>query len=612
MINNRPESWSKDDSLEMLFFFYQLTDELLSEISSDTYALPQHNTLSLLLEIEEVYDIIDKFNLFDDFYQNYIPPIIDEFIESTENDYVLKRILGDRLQSIRTGFLESKSQSVLLRRWIDSFKQACHFSRYVEDYRKEIKHLVTETTDKTKLIYCAKVFYASLVSIGYAREYLYTTTRRFFDNDSNPITSNSQVEKFIDIFDCDDKRFEFLVLMNTDVIDYIDNLSDNIRINHKIEKVDIQEISRQAGRNNAMLEIIRLYERMQSNESNHKNISIVRYEDETLDPYSAAVDLQNRIRFLQTFTRYFKHYSYSKQIHKFLVKSDEGYYIELKLPNKLRKRPFISQPRIDLRIKNIISARYMGDEAYYAIAHAIDMHAEAFDSHNIITLFRTFWTALETLFANSNPGKGRESVIDSVIHVIQKTYILKLLREVYSQVCASIDQDNLKALGINSFCTFVEYFSSFKADSLEMKKIYSLLSLNPLLRTRLFSLRKTMNDGNSIKKMLDLHKQRVTWQLKRLYRIRNIATHLGMEVSGLSIVINHLHNYFDYAVNYMLCKSENGDYIVSTSSVVFEAKNDNMIHNEMLKSGDLLSKDNFMSFLFGPDRNLINYNFEQC
>ena len=121
-----------------------------------------------------------------------------------------------------------------------------------------------------------------------------------------------------------------------------------------------------------------------------------------------------------------------------------------------------------------------------------------------------------------------------------------------------------------------------------------------------------MNDGNSIKKMLDAHKQRVTWQLKRLYRMRNIATHLGMEVAGLSIVINHLHNYFDYAVNYMLCKSENGDYIVSTSAVVFEAKNDNMMHNEMLKSGDLLSKDNYMSFLFGPDRNLINYNFEQC
>ena len=612
MINNRPNSWSKDDSLEMLFFFYQMTDELLSETSSDTYALPQHNTLSLLLEMEEIYGIIEKFNLYDEFYQNYIPPIIDEFIESTESDYLLKHILGDRLQSIRTGFMESKSKSILLRRWIDSFKQACHFRRYIEDYRNEIKYLVTKTTDKTKLMYCVKVFYTSLVSLGYAREYLYTTTRRFFDNNSNPITNRDQIEKFIDIFDCTYKHYEFLVLMNTDVIDYIDNLSDNIRINHKIEKVDIQDIRKQAGRNNAMLEIIRSYERLKANETNHKNISIVRYKDEMLDPYSAALDLQNQIRFLQTFTRYFKHYSYSKQIHKFLVRSEEGYYIELKLPNKLQKRPFISQPQIDLRIKNIISSRYMGEEAYYAIAHAIDMHAEAFDSHNIITLFRTFWTALETLFANSSPGKNRDSVIDSVVYVIQKTYILKLLREVYSQISNSIDIDDLKELGINSFYNFVEYFSSFGADSQDMKKIYALLSSNPLLRTRLFSLRKTMNDGNSIKKMLDAHKQRVTWQLKRLYRMRNIATHLGMEVAGLSIVINHLHNYFDYAVNYMLCKSENGDYIVSTSAVVFEAKNDNMMHNEMLKSGDLLSKDNYMSFLFGPDRNLINYNFEQC
>jgi len=71
-----------------------------------------------------------------------------------------------------------------------------------------------------------------------------------------------------------------------------------------------------------------------------------------------------------------------------------------------------------------------------------------------------------------------------------------------------------------------------------------------------------------------------------------------------------LHNYFDYIVNYILCKSENNDFVSSISSIVFEAKNDNRIHLELLKGKSDLSSENYKELLFGPDKNLINYGFE--
>ena len=63
-------------------------------------------------------------------------------------------------------------------------------------------------------------------------------------------------------------------------------------------------------------------------------------------------------------------------------------------------------------------------------------------------------------------------------------------------------------------------------------------------------------------------------------------------------------------MNYLLCKSENGDYVPNISALVFEAKNDNMIHHELLKSEVPLSDSNYIEFLFGPDTNLIKYKFE--
>ena len=245
------------------------------------------------------------------------------------------------------------------------------------------------------------------------------------------------------------------------------------------------------------------------------------------------------------------------------------------------------------------------------MARAVDMHAEALDSQNTTTLLRTFWTALETLFsAPAVANKNRDNVINSILAIIQKTYILKLLRELFSQLNSAIGLTSMNALGINNFESFVEFFSLHEESSCEMKKVYTLLSNNPLLRSRLFNMREQFKTGESIQLLINSHKTKITWQLKRLYRIRNVATHLGEQASGLEVAVNHLHNYFDFAINYMLCKSENENYIVSMSSLIHETKNDNEIQNEMLKSNENLSAENYMEYLFGPDTNLIKYNFE--
>ena len=42
----------------------------------------------------------------------------------------------------------------------------------------------------------------------------------------------------------------------------------------------------------------------------------------------------------------------------------------------------------------------------------------------------------------------------------------------------------------------------------------------------------------------------------------------------------------------------------------FEAKTDNQIHNEFLKKAGEITEDNYLHALFGPDVNIIDYNFE--
>lgn len=610
MIYTIPENWKYDESLEMLYLFYQKVDELLSAATPDTYSLPLHNSITLVEEMEEVFDLLNQYNMIDEYYNKYIPPIIEEFLEQSEDDYILKKILGQRLFSIRTGFTEATRDHIHIKGWINTFKQACMPSKYRNAYKKEIIHLVNETKEKEKLLYSTVSYFSLLVRMGYSREYLYVMTKKFFANADKVINNPSQIKDYFDMFTCHYEEFHFLILMDVDSIEYMDSISDNLTLSKQIERVDIAKEGKNLRKDYIAENLVKEYDKKVGENSPNRKMAIVRFVDKAYDPYSSADRFCNYVRFVQTFTRYFKHLYFSKQVYKIIYLASDGHYKEIKLTGKMNKRPYVEQKRIDLRIRNILNAKSMGFEAFAAITQAIEMHSEAFDARSTTMLLRTFWTALETLFSSQTLNSSRENVVNSLMSIIQKTYILKNLRAVHSQLCKAIEKTKLTELGIADFEGFVLYFSAHAENSSEMKKIYANLSYNPLLRSRLFSLRKKLRDGKSIARFLEIHKRRVEWQIKRLYRMRNIATHLGVEVSGTEIAANHLHNYFDYVVNYMICKSENGDYVISTAAVVFEAKNDNQIYYELLKENKPLSMDNYLKYLFGPDSNLIKYQFE--
>lgn len=610
MIYDVPENWDYNESLEMLYLFYQKAEELLSEASPDTYSLPLHNSMTLLKEAEEIFDLLNRYGMLAEYYSKYVPPILEELLSQMASDYVLKRILGSRLLSIRAGLEEAQRSYIHLKGWINTFKQACTFQKYRKAYEEEITHLVEETTDKSKLLHSATCYFTCLIRAGYSREYVYTTTRKFFSNRGNQISHPDQIEEYFKLFSCTLEEFTFLMLMDVDSIDYMGGISDNLTISQRIERVDVDKERKELCKDYIVEELLKEFDRKLCEADPKKKMAVVRLRDHSCDPYRSAERFCDYIRFIQTFIRYFKHSYFTKQVYKIVYLASDGHYRKIRLSRKMHKRPYVQQEIIDLRIKNILQAKSMSIEALMSLTQAIEMHSEAFDARGTTTLLRTFWTALETLFSDQTSNSSRENVVNSLLPIIQKTYILKNLRAVHFQLCHAIEQQELHRLGIASFEKFVLYFSAHTEDSVEMKEIYQCLSKNPLLRTRLFSLRKALAKGEKIATFLESHRTRIGWQIKRLHRMRNVATHLGVQISGMDIAVNHLHNYFDYVVNYILCKSENGDYVISTSAVVFEAKNDNSIQAGILKKNKSLSASNYIEYLFGPDGNLMKYQFE--
>ena len=245
--------------------------------------------------------------------------------------------------------------------------------------------------------------------------------------------------------------------MDIDSIEYMDSISDNLDISSHIEKLDITKERALLLKDHTASKLLKDYDIRSKIQSEHEKIAIVRFSDEEVDPYSAVIYFRDYIDFLQSFARYFKHFYYSKQLYRILLKLENGHYREIKLPSRLQKRPYIEQSIIDSRIRNIITAKSMAKPAFDSITKAIEMHAEAFDSRNNATLLKTFWSALETLFSSPNPASTRENAINSVLPIIQKTYILKKLRALYAQLTDAISEKDLAGIGITDFQSFLEY-----------------------------------------------------------------------------------------------------------------------------------------------------------
>ena len=604
MVNKIPTSWQYTDDMENLYLFYQASEEMLSFSSPDSYRLTVHTPITLCMEAKKIYSILRSSNQINDYYKQYINPIIEELIYSIQQDTIIKAELGVRLESITTGLTTALENHTLLNRWINLIMKSCSFEKYISKCREIIIECISSNTEKKKLLFYTNSYYVSLINSGYNPEYLYQTVIRFFDNRNRKITSNSQIVNFLNIFTRDEREYELYLVADTYLIDTFIDINPKFKSFISTSKLDEEVIKADLPKSGALKAFYDNY-----CQSNRDRISMLSYKARALDPYSALEEVETYFNLLQIFTGYFKHKSEQK-IYFDVVQKDGSRYYPIKLRKITPNRPFTDEPVINRRISKILEAESVSHYTMQSLLSALDMHLDAINCKNDETMLRTFWTATEALFFDPSATGEREAATYALSHILDKTYLLKVLRTIYAQIQTAISAEKLETIGIDSFLHFIEFFSAYTPDSIDFKKLTTLLSSHPLLRSRVYNLRKELNDSKHIREKLSTHSKRVFWQIMRIYRTRNLSTHAGLSMPYIKDILFNLHNYFDYVINYIICKIENDEYISNISTIVFEARTDNQIYMEKLKENQELSKENCLYLLFGPDKDMILYDFE--
>jgi hypothetical protein len=613
MVNEIPKGWNYTKELETLFFFYQRSEEMLSKYSVDTYHVKMHNSLSLCKEALKLYKKLEELNIVKDYYDKYIIDILDEIIFSIHYDDIIKQILGNKLETVISGIESAKKNHSLAERWLNLIIDNCPISIYIQENQKVIKNCVLKNSNKTDLQNAMNRYYSSLIHFGYTEEYIYRKVKEFFQYNNNgkykSIDNTDILDDFFNVFDMKENEYEFIFLIDNKIFEYLDSIGVS-SFRNDINYCDEKDIAKLCKYKYGLELVTKYNEKRKSNNS----LKLIKYRTKSIYYFKATSYFDNEIDFAKSLESYFKHNAFPTNIFYSVVKitkiNGNEDYIKVNDRDALQKRPYVDQDVINNRVKSMLNFDSNHLLMWFKLLTAIKMHHEAVKMNDANSMLRDFWIALETLFSNPKNSNTKSNVFIGTTSVVQKTYILKILRTLYHFITEATTDFERSKIGINSFEQFIIYFSSYDKDSEEMKKIYSLLDKNPLLRYRIYEIKKKFNKSKNILNLIDKHNKIITWQIKRIYRIRNLSTHLGQQDEHVEFALYNLHNYFDFVINYILCNNENGRKLSSINQLVFETQNDYAIHRELLKKDEKLNKDNYINLLFGGDRKLIQYEFE--
>jgi hypothetical protein len=190
----------------------------------------------------------------------------------------------------------------------------------------------------------------------------------------------------------------------------------------------------------------------------------------------------------------------------------------------------------------------MPNESWERFGAAFGLHSSALLSNDVGVQLSSLWAAFEALLPATGDDSKIATVTDAVVPTLCRFYMSRLLEDLAGSltVCCPIAFSKAKTEANISGNELTQLAGILAIESCEPQRdqIYRALNANPLLRHRVYLLKRSLESSASIMQLIIDHAQRVSWQLRRIYRNRNLLLHTGQSLPYRDVLVENLHAYF--------------------------------------------------------------------
>lgn len=614
MIHKPMRQFLYSDKTSNMFLFYQSLTEKLFDFSPDSYKVTTHNTHTLIVEAYNTFLFLKQDGSVDRFFDQYMGDIIEEILFSIRNDAIAKNLLGKRLEKYVSLLEQVKSDptpqnrinifDANIRNILHQFGNKTYYDAIV----KQLISNISGTKHQKEIIKLTNDYLSELQYLGYSKQHIYNVVIHWF---KQKIDDSTNIQEFFNLFTFKRVEWDLLVFTNKKLFNYYQTQISQVIIADEI-KVDIfpdEEFEMLLRKDTAFSWMKPICENSGAVlcEFELINIKIMDY-----DPYSACIKWDKYYRRINDLVTVFDNESKIGYHQIACLNYEYKKTIAIKKPMEKRLRIY-GQDYAEKTVA-VLKRMKMSNKMFHTFLKMLSFHGDALgqnvDDKYIILML---WTALEALFVeNSDRTEKSTAVKNSLIELIQRTYIIKSIKYLQNDLIHHLKSYNNSSLIHKYALDDVNKFLEMLFDdpkSPRINEICATLNSNPLLRTRIFTAATELFvSAESVSINLALHKQKITWQISRIYRMRNFIVHTGKTMPFVGDLVEHLHNYLDYVINYIVCKIENDEVILDIKDVVTEIKMDNELHATYLSKhkGENTSQ-NIQEILFGASTNVVSY-----
>jgi len=298
---------------------------------------------------------------------------------------------------------------------------------------------------------------------------------------------------------------------------------------------------------------------------------------QSFDIYSARAEGERQLNDVRDFFVLFYHKSQVTWRNEALVVQlccEETPAIVDKPKSSMEKgfdlKPAVASKRMNWLLRNLnLSSR----GSFERFDRVVELHGIGVANQIPENQLLNLWISIETI-TPSHVGQNKiTGVITSLKPILMLNYVGRLIERVTAdlvrwdrfrtaRILKKISKD--KDVRLNTLRLL-----SMKEHEPARKELYGMLGDFHLLRYRVFRLSEILCDPQKVQELLSEHEKKISWQIRRIYRTRNLIVHSGQSPVFIHALIENGHDYLDQILSQVMLASC-GDYHMSSLDQVFE------------------------------------------
>ncbi|MCL1041604.1 hypothetical protein L2712_08135 [Shewanella marisflavi] len=527
------EKWDDVENSKNLLFFAQLFDELFFDFSLDTYK-PSSMNSSLLCE--EALDVLDEINKGTIKVPN-LKHVIDELCDNLSKDEVAQSLLSIKLKQVNSILRDPKSAPEDKKTVIELILRQINLKNYKRKNEELLTQAIEGKEDFSRIRSLARTYSTTLLNLGYSTEYISETTKKFFHYEKNRIHGNNAISDFIQIFCKKAKSYRLIFKSSNDIELYRDSLKKfDIILANDIDELKINTTNHRFHKSDSEMYVC---------------ISDVKARDN----FSAKSTAEVTLEMLSTIFGIFHHKKQLNWTTDCLIINDTDSEISRSRlrTNAMHKCIDQKPSRAAMQANRFLADFGLEKNSFKIFTRAAELHSLALKSDSTENQMLNLWIALESIIPASHNDdiSNIEHIIKSTIPFLNLGYyqrlVARLTRDLFhwdrakvKKVLSQIDGDN-QTIKLAKLLSLPEHEEKREELKSSFKDFH-------LLTDRFNYLEHVHSSPQNMSNGLKSHSTRIGWQVRRIYRARNMIVHSGTTPTYIESLIENIHDYLDHII----------------------------------------------------------------